>query len=47
MSKTKKNTIGKMSNTRVMWAIKPMPRIKDSKKTYTRKKKHKGGEDKW
>lgn len=47
MAKRKKErqTVGKQSNTRAIWLINPVSRIKDSKKKYSRKAKHKNKED--
>ena len=41
----KRKTIGKMANSRGTWDIKPVTQVVKSKKAYTRKKKHKNGEE--
>ncbi|UXE02959.1 hypothetical protein Koombakaat1_00169 [Staphylococcus phage Koomba-kaat_1] len=42
MKKNNKKTIGKISNSRATWKIKPTTRIKKDKTKYSRKNKHKG-----
>ena len=39
--KKKRQTIGKKANRRSVWSINPETRIKESKKRYNRKDKHK------
>lgn len=43
-NKVKRQTIGKLANSRMTWTIKPVTKVKTSKKVYTRKKKYKGAE---
>lgn len=45
MAKKKKKTIGKMASSRMTWAISPITKVKQSKKVYKRKDKHKGKGD--
>lgn len=39
--KKKKKTIGKMANSRMTWHIKPVTKVKDDEKKYSRKKDRK------
>lgn len=38
MAKKKRKTLGKMSQARVKWEIKPVTKVKESIKKYNRKK---------
>lgn len=40
-----RKTIGKLANSRVTWERKPMTQVVNSKKAYSRKKKHKTKEE--
>lgn len=41
----KRETIGKMSNTRATWQIKPQTQVKPDRTKYNRKQKHRRNEE--
>ena len=45
MAKSKRKTLGKMSNIRLSWKINPTTRVVKDKTKYTRKIKHKKSVD--